>query len=127
VKLTILSFVVLAFLLTLSVLPVEAAGAGPEPAAQRAVLVTGASSGIGRRIAEDFAGKGYFVYAGARKQADIDALNQIRNIQAVRLDVTIQDEIDSAVATVRNGGKGLYGLINNAGVYVGGPLIEVDV
>ncbi|MBT8102877.1 MAG: SDR family oxidoreductase [Gammaproteobacteria bacterium] len=96
-------------------------------AAQKAVLVTGASTGIGREIAETLAENGYYVYAGARKQEDLDALNEIDNIQAVRLDVTIQDEIDAAVDTVRKGGKGLYGLINNAGVYIGGPLIDVDI
>ena len=94
---------------------------------QRAVLVTGASTGIGRRIAEDLAEKGFYVFAGARKQQDLDALNDIPNIQAVRLDVTVQDEIDAAVQTVADSGKGLYGLVNNAGVFIGGPLIEVDV
>ena len=94
---------------------------------QKAVLVTGASTGIGREIAETLARDGYFVYAGARKQKDLDALNAIDNIQAVRLDVTVQEEIDAAVETVREGGKGLHGLINNAGIYIGGPLIEVDV
>jgi len=91
---------------------------------QKAVLVTGASTGIGREIAETLARDGYFVYAGARKQKDLDALNAIENIQAVRLDVTIQSEINAAVETVRKGGKGLHGLINNAGIFVGGPLIE---
>ena len=50
--------------------------------AQKAVLVTGASTGIGRKITEVFADKGYFVYAGARKQKDLDALNAIANVQA---------------------------------------------
>jgi NAD(P)-dependent dehydrogenase (short-subunit alcohol dehydrogenase family) len=94
---------------------------------QKAVLVTGASTGIGREIAETMARDGHFVYAGARKQKDMDALNAIENIQAVRLDVTVQSEIDAAVETVRKGGKGLHGLINNAGVFIGGPLIEVDI
>ena len=40
---------------------------------QKAVLVTGASTGIGREIAETLARDGYFVYAGARKQKDLDA------------------------------------------------------
>lgn len=93
---------------------------------QKAVLVTGASSGIGRNIAETLAAKGYFVYAGARKQADLDALNEIQNVQAVRLDVTEQDEIDAAVETVRAGGKGLYGLVNNAGVLTLGPITEIE-
>ncbi len=94
--------------------------------AQKAVLVTGASSGIGRNLAETLAERGYFVYAGARKQADLDALNRIPNIQGVRLDVTRQDEIDAAVKTVRAGGKGLYGLVNNAGVATLGPITEIS-
>ena len=97
------------------------------PSGQKAVLVTGASSGIGHRITEVLAARGYFVYAGARKQEDLDALNAIGNVQAVKLDVTRQEQIDAAVATVEKGGRGLYGLINNAGVYIGGPLIDVDL
>lgn len=93
---------------------------------QKAILVTGASTGIGRNLAETLAAEGHFVYAGARKMADLDALNAIDNIQAIRLDVTIQEQIDAAVETVRNGGRGLYGLVNNAGVVVAGPMIEVD-
>ena len=92
-----------------------------EAKAQKAVLVTGASTGIGRKITEKLAADGYFVYAGARKQKDIDELNAIKNVQAVRLDVTIQEDIDAAVATVRAGGRGLWGLVNNAGVCCGGP------
>ncbi len=94
---------------------------------QKAVLVTGASSGIGLKITEVLAANGHFVYAGARKQKDLDALNAIENVRSIRLDVTKQDEIDAAVVIVQEGGKGLYGLVNNAGVFIGGPLIEVDV
>ena len=100
----------------------QAAGVG----SQKAILVTGASTGIGRNIAETLAANGYFVYAGARKQADLDALNEIPNIQSVRLDVTRQDEIDAAVRTVRTGGRGLYGLVNNAGVATAAPITEID-
>ncbi len=103
------------------------AGSGTENEQQKAVLVTGASSGIGLKITEVLAANGYFVYAGARKQKDLDALNAIENVQSLRLDVTKQDEIDAAVVTVKEGGKGLYALVNNAGVYIGGPLIEVDL
>jgi NAD(P)-dependent dehydrogenase (short-subunit alcohol dehydrogenase family) len=87
-------------------------------------LVTGASSGIGRNLAETLTVDGYFVYAGARKQADLDELNEIPNIQAVRLDVTKQDEIDAAVDTARKGGKGLYGLVNNAGIVTLPPITD---
>ncbi|NOX69161.1 MAG: SDR family oxidoreductase [Gammaproteobacteria bacterium] len=96
-------------------------------AAQKAVLVTGATSGIGLRITEELADNGYFVYAGARKQKDMDRLNAMDNVEAIRLDVTVQDDIDAAVARIRAGGHGLYGLVNNAGVFIGGPITEVSV
>ena len=92
--------------------------------AQKAILITGATTGIGRMAAERLAANGYFVYAGARKQTDIDELNKIDNIQAVRLDVTVQEDIDKAVAHIGSEGRGLWGLVNNAGVNVVGPLIE---
>jgi len=107
-------------------LPQAAVAEPDEDSAQEAILITGASSGIGRNTAEALAANGYFVYAGARKQADLEALNKIPNIQAVPLDVTRQDEIDAAVETVRAGGKGLYGLVNNAGVLILGPITEID-
>lgn len=98
-----------------------------QPARQQsAVLVTGTSSGIGRKIAELLASKGHFVYAGARKQEDIDALSRIPNMQGIRLDVTSPTEIAAAVETIRGAGRGLHGLVNNAGVAILGPLIEVD-
>jgi NAD(P)-dependent dehydrogenase (short-subunit alcohol dehydrogenase family) len=97
-----------------------------EAQTQKAVLVTGASTGIGRKITEVLAAKGYFVYAGARKDKDLAELNEIDNVQSVRLDVTHQDEIDAAVKLVREAGRGLHGIVNNAGVAVIEPLIEVD-
>ena len=101
------------------------ATAEADDATSRAVLVTGASSGSGRVIAETLASRGYHVYAGARKQADMDELNEIENIEAIRLDVTVQADIDAAVEKVRSNGRGLYGLVNNAGVAVLGPLVEI--
>jgi NAD(P)-dependent dehydrogenase (short-subunit alcohol dehydrogenase family) len=109
----------------------EIAAAADAPA-QRAVLVTGASTGIGRKITEHLAAKGHFVYAGARKQADLDALGAIRNVQAIKLDVTQQADIDAAVVTITKSGRGLYALVNNAGVASLGtvadaPMQELDL
>ena len=96
------------------------------PAEQKAILITGATTGIGRATAEYLAEAGYFVYAGARKDADMVELNKIENIMAVRIDVTKQDQIDAAVKLIEKQGRGLWGLVNNAGVNVVAPLIEVD-
>jgi len=105
-------------------------GFAAEPAndkAARAVLVTGASTGIGRNVTERLAAAGYFVYAGARKDADLAALNAIRNVQAVRLDVTRQADVDAAVQLITKAGRGLYGLVNNAGVASVGPLATMSM
>jgi NAD(P)-dependent dehydrogenase (short-subunit alcohol dehydrogenase family) len=93
----------------------------------KAILVTGASTGIGRHITTRLADAGYFVYAGARKDADLAALNQLENVQAIRLDVTRQSDIDAAVAIVTKAGRGLYGLVNNAGVASVGPLATMSM
>lgn len=93
---------------------------------QKAVLITGATSGIGRVTAEHLAADGYFVYAGARKDADMKELNKIKNVMAVRIDVTQQDQIDAARKLIEAQGRGLWGLVNNAGVNVIAPLIEAE-
>ncbi|GAA6153808.1 SDR family NAD(P)-dependent oxidoreductase [Pseudoteredinibacter isoporae] len=93
---------------------------------QKAVLVTGASSGIGHQIALTLADNGYFVYAGARKEKDIAALSKLKNMQGVRLDVTKNEDINAAVTQIKAAGRGLYGLVNNAGVFVYDPLIEIS-
>ena len=93
---------------------------------QKAVLITGASSGIGRAAAEKLAAEGYFVYAGARKAADIAELNKINGIMAIRLDVTVQKEIDDAAVLIASEGRGLWGIVNNAGINIIAPLIEAD-
>jgi NAD(P)-dependent dehydrogenase (short-subunit alcohol dehydrogenase family) len=83
---------------------------------QKAILVTGASSGIGLKVTEHLLKKGFFVYAGARKDVDLKRLNAMKNVHAVRLDVTKQSEIDAAVKLIEKAGRGLFGVVNNAGV-----------
>ena len=93
----------------------------------KSILITGASTGIGRNLAETLAGSGYHVYAGARKDEDLAALNAIDNITAVKLDVTKQDQVDAVVEMIRDKGTGLYGLVNNAGVGGGGEVVEAPI
>ncbi len=104
--------------------------AAPQPAIaddHKSILITGASTGIGRNLAETLAEKGYHVYAGARKDKDLAALDAIDNVTAVKLDVTRQDQVDAVVDMIREKGTGLYGLVNNAGVGGGGQVVDTPI
>lgn len=91
------------------------------------VLMSGASSGIGKAASEALADAGIFVFAGALNEneaAQIRAGGR-KNIQPVVLDVTSTDSIDAAIDQVRAsmGRDGyLYGLVNVAGVDHNAPL-----
>ena len=113
-------------LMTFMALTGQTTALADTPAEQKAVLITGANSGLGRAMAETLAANGYFVYAGARKDNDLEELSAIDNIQGIRLDVNKQDQIDAAVRTISAAGRGLYGLVNNAGIVVVQPLIEIE-
>jgi len=98
-----------------------------ETPAPKAVLVTGASTGIGRKITERLAADGYFVYATARKPEDLKALGALKNVQALPLDVTHPDDIAAVVATITKAGRGLYGLVNNAGIGTAGAIADMKL
>lgn len=91
------------------------------------VLVTGASTGIGRAITEMLAQNGHIVYATARKRADLENLAGIPCVSPIKLDVTNPSEVRRAAVTVRKRGKGLYGLVNNAGIGPEWPVAEETV
>jgi NAD(P)-dependent dehydrogenase (short-subunit alcohol dehydrogenase family) len=116
----------LAILLTFS-MHTRAISEEDKVTATKSILITGASTGIGRNLAEALASEGYHIYAGARKDSDLAALNAIENITAVRLDVTKQDQIDAAVAMVKSKGTGLYALVNNAGIGGGGMVSSTAI
>ena len=90
------------------------------------VLVTGASSGMGKACAVHLARAGYTVFAGVRKERDAEALNQVglSRLKPVILDVTNTETISSVRQQVSEivGDAGLYGLVNNAGVGVTSPI-----
>jgi NAD(P)-dependent dehydrogenase (short-subunit alcohol dehydrogenase family) len=95
------------------------------------VLVTGASSGIGRATTARLATSGYHVFAGVRKHADGAALAEAATgeVTPVILDVTDAQQITSAVKTISDHvcDIGLAGLVNNAGIGVIGPLELIPV
>jgi len=92
------------------------------------VLISGASTGIGRSTALLLAEHGMTVYAGVRRARDGAELVEAStgDLRPVRLDVTKPGDIEAAVGQVADEG-GLGALINNAGVYFGGPLELMSV
>ena len=89
-------------------------------------LITGCSSGIGRALADAFKAAGYEVWATARKTADVDPL-KAAGFVAVQLDVNDSLEVDQLSARLKQHGKGLDVLINNAGYGAMGPLLDGGV
>ncbi len=100
---------------------------------KRSVLITGASSGIGKACALSLAAEGYRVFAGIRKEADGDALTRAfvdsravagGEIVPLRIDVTDAESVTQAAGMLEEllGNDGLDGLVNNAGIAISGPL-----
>lgn len=93
-----------------------------------AILVSGASSGIGEATVLAAARAGMRVYAGVRAPADAERVAALdANVRAVQLDVTDAVSIDAAVGVVRADGVALTGLVNNAGVALGGPIESLSL
>src|SRR5687768_13520662 len=90
------------------------------------VLVTGASTGIGRACVSYLAGRGHTVFAGVRKEPDATSLQEEigSRVVPIILDVTDAEAISRAAEFVTShvGRGGLNGLVNNAGIALGGPL-----
>jgi NAD(P)-dependent dehydrogenase (short-subunit alcohol dehydrogenase family) len=92
----------------------------------KAVLITGASTGIGAASAWELDRRGFRVFAGVRNEEAAGRLREKAspNLTPLMLDVTDAAQIAAAVETVEQaaGSRGLSGLVNNAGIAVGGPL-----
>jgi NADP-dependent 3-hydroxy acid dehydrogenase YdfG len=92
---------------------------------EQAIVVTGASTGIGKATALHLDKLGFKVFAGVRKESDGQALRKetSNKLTPIFLDVTDSNSITAAMDTVsKETGGELYGLVNNAGVSLNGPL-----
>lgn len=97
---------------------------------KRSVVITGASTGIGWATAKVLLGKGFRVFGTVRKQSDADRLSAEFGPDFVPLlaDVTDETAVRQAATRVGEmlGQERLAGLVNNAGIVVGGPLLHLE-
>lgn len=96
-----------------------------------AIFITGASSGIGKAIALDLAGRGVTVFVGVRKPGDAPESDDLPGqVHEILLDITSSSQIMQAADSIRQllGRERLRAVVNNAGNAVGGPLefVEID-
>jgi NAD(P)-dependent dehydrogenase (short-subunit alcohol dehydrogenase family) len=97
----------------------------------RSVVITGASTGIGWASAKLLLERGFRVFGSVRKQADADRLKGEfgANFTPLLFDVTNEAAVLAAAREVRAAlnGETLTGLVNNAGIAVAGPVLELAV
>lgn len=95
----------------------------------QSVVITGASTGIGWACAKLLLDRGYRVFGSVRKQTDADRLAKEfgANFTPLLFDVTDEAAVLSAARKVREvlAGQTLSGLVNNAGIAVAGPVLEL--
>ena len=93
-----------------------------------AVVVTGASTGIGHATCMSLIGMGYTVYAGVRKQSDFDKWMATGAVRPLMLDVCDEAQITAAAAQVASEcPNGILGLVNNAGIATAAPLAAIPI
>lgn len=94
------------------------------------MLITGASSGIGRTCAIHLAGLGFHVLAGVRDAQDGESLRAETpgRVTPILIDITDADSVAEAARHVEEiAPAGLAGLVNNAGIALAGPLEFIDL
>ncbi|HMC50160.1 MAG TPA: SDR family NAD(P)-dependent oxidoreductase [Solirubrobacterales bacterium] len=97
----------------------------------KSVLITGASTGIGRATALRMDAEGWRIFATVRREDDLKELRQVgsERLQPLLLDVTDPDQITATAERVSAevGAGGLAGLVNNAGIAVMAPLETIPI
>ena len=90
------------------------------------VLITGASSGMGKATARTLIQEGYLVYAAARRMEEMEDLREMGGI-LIEMDVTKEEDLVAAVEQVQRAHGGVDILINNAGFGLYGPVEELPL
>jgi NAD(P)-dependent dehydrogenase (short-subunit alcohol dehydrogenase family) len=97
----------------------------------KSIVVTGASTGIGYATAKVLIATGFRVFGSVRNKADAERVSKElgANFTPLLFDITDEQAVRNAATQVRAalGGEALAGLVNNAGISVPGPMLEVPI
>jgi NADP-dependent 3-hydroxy acid dehydrogenase YdfG len=92
----------------------------------KTVIVTGASSGIGKVTVIRLAGSGYKVFGLARNYDALKSINA-ENYTPVEFDITKPERFDAVVESILASSDGIYGLVNNAGYVEPGAVEDISM
>lgn len=92
----------------------------------KTILVTGASSGIGKSIARQLANEGYTVYAAARRLEQMEDLSTL-GVKTLKMDITVKADIERVVDTISKESGGIDCLVNNAGYAIYGAVEDTSI
>ncbi len=93
---------------------------------EKVVLITGASSGMGKETAKKLIREGMVVYAAARRVEKMKELEEMGGT-AIKMDITDEEDVRRAVAAIRENHGGVDVLINNAGFGMYGAVEDTDI
>ena len=95
---------------------------------QHSVVVTGASTGIGRATVHELVNVGFHVFSTVRQEADAESLRQQfpETVTPLFMDLLDEDSVRAAGEVVKAAGP-LFGLVNNAGAALPGPLETIPI
>lgn len=93
---------------------------------KKVILVTGASSGIGKATAKQLLEDGHTVYVAARRLEKMKDLEEL-GATAIKMDITVEEDIQDVVSTIRENHDGVDVLVNNAGYAIYGAVEDTSI
>jgi short-subunit dehydrogenase len=92
----------------------------------KVILITGASSGIGKATAKQLINEGHTVYTAARRMEKMQDLQEM-GAHPVKMDITVEEDIQNVVKTIEENHGGVDVLVNNAGYAIYGAMEDTSI
>lgn len=93
---------------------------------KKVILITGASSGIGKATAKKLLQEGHTVYTAARRIEKMQDLQEM-GAHPIKMDITVEEDIQKVVNTITEAHGGVDVLVNNAGYAIYGAMEDTSI